>query len=292
MIPKGDLAIPLKHPHHVHRRCWWYILVHKIIILPSLSPPLKNPPHHKSRSYQQRQKHKYKRLKTLIPKTRSPLTITKATLRRRRRRRRRSSLKTATSPFNSVTIIKTKRKTRNNNVKRRDDCARKTKIKKALSRCHEILRQQRAPGDGWSDARKEKENATRAPTHIPMHDNVDVWASSGTVMWTSPLFTRLAVFLAECRKNDTTGRTSVLINWLTWVLHGKFEMVFPGSKKAWACELHLVDTLSDTATSWMFWVLFRIVGLFFSPPFFAPFLGWWVWLVGPLVIFNLFFACP
>jgi hypothetical protein len=54
--------------------------------------------------------------------------------------------------------------------------------KKALSRCHEILRQQRAPGDGWSDARKEKENATRAPTHIPMHDNVDVWASSGTVM--------------------------------------------------------------------------------------------------------------
>jgi len=166
MIPKGDLTIPLKHPHHVHRRCWWYILVHKIIILPSLSPPLKNPPHHKSRSYQQRQKHKYKRLKALIPKTRSPLTITKATLRRRRRRRRRSSLKTATLPFNSFTIIKTKRRTRNNNVRRRDDCARKTKIKKALSRCHEILRQQRAPGDGWSDARKEKENATRAPhTH-------------------------------------------------------------------------------------------------------------------------------
>jgi hypothetical protein len=128
MIPKGDLTIPLKHPHHVHRRCCWYILAHKIIILPSLSPPLKNPPQHKSRSQQQRQKHKYKRLKTLIPKTRSSLTITKATLLQRRRRR--SSLKTATLQFNSFTIIKTKRKKCNNNVKRRDDCARKTKIKK------------------------------------------------------------------------------------------------------------------------------------------------------------------
>lgn len=127
MIPKGDLTIPLKHPHHVRRHCCSYILAHKILILPSLSPPMKNPPHHKSRSYQQRQKHKYNRLKTLIPTTRSSLTITKATLQRRRRR---SSLKTATLQFNSFTIIKTERKKRNNNVKRSDDCARITNKKK------------------------------------------------------------------------------------------------------------------------------------------------------------------
>lgn len=180
MIPKGDLTIPLKHPHHVHRRCCWYILAHKIIIHPSLSPPLKNRPHHKSRSHQQRQKHIYKRLKTLIPKTRSSLTITKATLQRRRRR---SSLKTATLQFKFLHHNKNQK---NNTQQQCEEKGRlrtqNPKKKKALSSCHEILRQQRPPDDGWSDARKEKENATKAPTHIPMHDNVDVWASSGTVM--------------------------------------------------------------------------------------------------------------
>lgn len=92
----------------------------------------------------------------------------------------------------------------------------KPKKKKALSSCHEILRQQRPPGDGWNDARKEKENATKGPTHKPMHDNVDVWASSGTVMWTSPLFMRLAVFLAECRNVGPHQLADVGPTWQVW----------------------------------------------------------------------------
>jgi hypothetical protein len=86
--------------------------------------------------------------------------------------------------FNSFTIIKTKRK------KPQQQCEEKGRLrtqnqkkKKALSSCHEILRQQRPPGDGWSDARKEKRKCHKSShTHIPMHDNVDVWATSGTVV--------------------------------------------------------------------------------------------------------------